>query len=165
MIAILPNTENDFETIRAIAEIVWPVTYGAILSKEQLDYMFDMMYSVKSLQAQADEKKHHFIIAYENKVPLGFASYAFDCEKTNKTKVHKIYILPDQQGKGIGKTMIDFILNEAKNKHDKAVYLNVNRFNSAKLFYEKIGFSIIKEEDIEIGNGYLMEDYVMEKAI
>lgn len=165
MIAILPNSESDFETIRAIAKIVWPVTYSEILSDEQLEYMFEMMYSVKSLQEQANKKKHHFIIAYENNKALGFASYEIDCEKTNKTKVHKIYILPNLQGKGIGKRIIEFISNEAIKKQNKAIYLNVNRYNSAKDFYLKIDFKIVKEEDIEIGSGYLMEDYVMEKSI
>lgn len=165
MITILPNSEPDFKTIRTIAKIVWPVTYGTILSKEQLDFMFEMMYSISSLQNQETKKHHHFIIAFENEIALGFASYEFDCEKTNKTKVHKIYILPNLQGKGIGKNMIEYISNEALGNKNKAVFLNVNRYNSAKDFYKKIGFKITKEEDIEIGNGYLMEDYVMEKEI
>jgi ribosomal protein S18 acetylase RimI-like enzyme len=165
MIRILPNSENDFQTIRNIAEIVWPVTYSAILSDAQLAYMFDMMYTVDSLQNQVVERKHRFIIAYENEIPLGFASYEFDCEKTNKTKVHKIYILPNRQGKGIGINVMDYISNEAKKNNETAVYLNVNRFNNAKLFYEKLGFKIVKEVDIEIGNGYLMEDYIMEKSL
>lgn len=165
MITIVPNSEKDFKTIRSIAEVVWPVTYSSILSKEQLDYMFEMMYSAKSLEEQSSLKNHHFIIACEDSTPLGFASYEFNCNNSNKTKVHKIYILPNLQGKGIGKKLIDFISNEASKKDDCAVFLNVNRFNSAKYFYEKIGFSITKEEDIDIGNGYLMEDYVMEKAI
>ncbi|MEI9808163.1 MAG: hypothetical protein WDO16_09960 [Bacteroidota bacterium] len=41
----------------------------------------------------------------------------------------------------------------------------MNRSNNAKLFYEKIGFIVIREEDIDIGNGYLMNDYVMEKQV
>ncbi|WNM18820.1 GNAT family N-acetyltransferase [Flavobacterium capsici] len=165
MITINQNSDSDFKTIRTIAKVVWPVTYGKILSQEQLDYMFEMMYSIESLQKQSQIKKHNFIIAYEDLIPLGFASYEFNCENSNKTKVHKIYILPNLQGKGIGKTIINYISDEALKQNDKAVFLNVNRYNSAKYFYEKIGFSIVKEEDIDIGNGYLMEDYVMEKAI
>ena len=165
MITILQNSENDFKAIRKIAEVVWPVTYGTILEKEQLDFMFEMMYSVASLQEQATSKHHHFIIAYENGVPCGFASFEHNCDDSGKTKVHKIYILPTLQGKGIGKKMIEYISEKALKQNNNAVFLNVNRFNSAKLFYHKIGFSIAKEIDIEIGNGYLMEDYVMEMPI
>lgn len=165
MITINQNSDSNFKTIRTIAKVVWPVTYGKILSQEQLDYMFEMMYSIESLQKQSQIKRHNFIIAYDDFTPLGFASYEFNCENSNKTKVHKIYILPNLQGKGIGKRIIDYISDEALKQNDKAVFLNVNRYNSAKCFYEKVGFSIVKEEDIDIGNGYLMEDYVMEKAI
>lgn len=165
MVAILANSDENFKSIRTIAEIVWPVTYEAILSKEQLDYMFEMMYSIKSLQEQSSVKNHQFIIAYENETPLGFASFEFNCDESNKTKVHKIYILPNLQGKGIGRKIIDFISNEALKQNNEAVYLNVNRYNNARFFYEKIGFKIVDEVDIEIGNGYLMEDYVMEKEI
>ncbi|MGV9004675.1 GNAT family N-acetyltransferase [Flavobacterium sp.] len=165
MIAILANTDNDFKTIIEIAEIVWPVTYGTILSKEQLDFMFQMMYSISALQEQATSKQHHFILAYENKVPIGFASYEFNCNKSNKTKVHKIYILPHLQGRGIGRDLIDYVIKEALYSRNDAIYLNVNRYNNAKHFYKKIGFRIVKEEDIDIGNGYLMEDYVMEKTL
>ena len=165
MITISSNTDADFKTIRALAEIVWPVTYGTILSKEQLDFMFEMMYSVGSLQEQATNKKHHFIIVYEDTIPLGFASFEFNCEQSGKTKVHKIYIVPNLQGKGIGRTLIEYISVEALNNNNDSIYLNVNRYNVAKTFYERIGLSITKEEDIDIGNGYLMEDYVMEKSL
>jgi ribosomal protein S18 acetylase RimI-like enzyme len=43
--------------------------------------------------------------------------------------------------------------------------LNVNRNNPAKIFYEKLGFAVLNEEDIDIGNGYFMNDYVMQKMI
>lgn len=165
MITISPNSESDFKTIISIAEIVWPVTYGAILANDQLHFMFEMMYSVASLQQHATSKNHHFIIAYENGVPCGFASFEHNCESSNKTKVHKIYILPTLQGKGIGKKMIEYVSVEALRKRENAIFLNVNRYNSAKLFYQKIGFIVTKEIDIEIGNGYLMEDYVMEMII
>lgn len=165
MVTILPNFESDFKAIRAIAKTVWPVTYSTILSKEQLEYMFEMMYSISSLQEQETLKNHQFIIAYENEVPLGFASYEFNCEKMEKTKIHKIYILPNLQGKGIGRALVDYISNEALKQSNRAVFLNVNRYNIAKNFYEKMGFKIVREEDIDIGNNYLMEDYVMEKSI
>ena len=123
------------------------------------------MYSVASLQKQANEKGHRFILATENEIPVGFASYEFNYNKKPKTKIHKIYILPNQQGKGIGKILIDFIINKAKERHQKGLILNVNKNNIAIRFYERIGFEISLEEVIDIGNGYVMDDYVMEKSI
>lgn len=165
MIVIENNSDSNFTEIRAIAEEVWPKTYGSILGQAQFDYMMEMMYSVASLQMQANEKQHHFILAKENKMAVGFASYEFNCNQTNKTKIHKIYILSTQQGKGIGKVLLDYIVKEAKRLDNKALFLNVNKYNPAQHFYKKLGFEITAEEVIDIGQGYVMDDYVMEKAI
>lgn len=165
MIEIQKNTDENFTSIRTIAAAVWPIAYGAILSQEQLDYMMEMMYSVSSLKLQSSAKKHRFILAKDEEMVLGFASYEFNFSKKPKTKIHKIYILTNHQGKGIGKSLIDFIVNEAKERHQKGLILNVNKKNTAIRFYESIGFSISNEEVIDIGNGFLMDDFVMEKTI
>ncbi|NBU81500.1 MAG: GNAT family N-acetyltransferase [Flavobacteriaceae bacterium] len=165
MIEIQKNTDENFTSIRTIAAAVWPIAYGAILSQEQLDYMMEMMYSVSSLKLQSSAKKHRFILAKDEEMVLGFASYEFNFSKKPKTKIHKIYILTNHQGKGIGKSLIDFIVNEAKERHQKGLILNVNKKNTAIRFYESIGFSISNEEVIDIGNGFVMDDFVMEKTI
>ena len=165
MIVIQRNTDKNFTSIRAIAEAVWPIAYSATLSQEQLDYMMEMMYSIPSLQLQANKKKHRFILAIEEETVLGFASYEFNYSKKPKTKIHKIYILTNHQGKGIGKALIDFIVNEAKERHQKGLILNVNKKNTAIRFYEIIGFKISNEEVIDIGNGFVMDVFVMEKTI
>ena len=43
--------------------------------------------------------------------------------------------------------------------------LNVNRFNPAKRFYERHGFQVVRDEVIAIGNGYVMDDHVMQRAL
>lgn len=81
------------------------------------------------------------------------------------TKIHKIYVLPNTQGKGIGKLLIDEVLKIAKQKKQSSLTLNVNRDNRAIQFYKHLDFKIVGEENIPIGNGFLMEDYIMEKGI
>ncbi len=162
MIDIQKNTDANFVSIRIIAEEVWPITYGEILSKQQLNYMMEMMYSMASLQKQSDEKGHHFILALNDKIPVGFASYEFNYNGTASTKIHKIYVLSNQQGKGIGKIFIDYITYEARKNNQEALLLNVNKNNVAIHFYKKLGFLITTEEVIDIGQGYVMDDYVME---
>ena len=165
IIVVESNSDYSFTDVRAIAQEVWPKTYGSILSQAQLDYMMDMMYSIEALQRQANEKQHQFIVAKENDISVGFASYEFDCNRTKKTKIHKIYVLSTQQGKCTGKILLDFIADEAKRQHNTAIFLNVNKYNSAQHFYKKLGFDIVEEVVIDIGSGYVMDDYVMEKEI
>ena len=91
MFSIVPNTDNQFAVVRAIAFEVWPKTYGAILTEVQLEYMLNMIYSVAALQEQANFKQHHFVLIYANDEPVGFASYEHNLNKSEKTKIHKIY--------------------------------------------------------------------------
>jgi len=162
-ITIRNATINDIELIRELTFKVWPQTYSSIISKEQIDYMLEMMYSNKSLALQMAEGSQ-FIIVQDTKKPVGFASYK--PVAINIYKLDKIYILQTQQGKGIGKFVIDYILQQIKDRGAESLQLQVNRNNiNAKLFYEKIGFRIIQEADFEIGNGYFMNDYVMQKKI
>ena len=164
MTTISEATVEDFETIRRIAHTTWPVAYGEILSKEQLDYMLEKMYSDAALLDNIN-KGHHFILAKENSVCLGFASFEHRYLNEKCTRLHKIYLLPETQGKGLGKMLLERITTLAKENNSDKISLNVNRFNKAYDFYKKVGFEVVGEEDLAIGNGYLMEDYKMELKI
>lgn len=154
--------EKDIPLIRKLSEQIWPQTYATILSADQISYMFGKMYSETSLLQQMKEK-HEFIIVNDGKVPVGFAS--FSLFQHGVYKLHKIYVMPQNQGRGTGKFIIEEILKAIHRKGGTALQLNVNRNNKAKSFYENLGFEIIREEDIDIGGGYFMNDYVMEKNI
>lgn len=161
MIAIRPAKKSDFTVIREIAFQTWPATYGEILSTEQLRFMLNKFYSLENLQLNVEQNQLFFIIS-ENEIPLGFLGIEHHFDKKPITKIHKIYILPNNQGKGIGKLAIDFVIKSALENQNNKIILNVNRFNRAVQFYQKMDFKIIQEIDIEIGDGYLMEDFVME---
>jgi GNAT superfamily N-acetyltransferase len=150
--------EDDIDIIKSLAEHIWPATYERMLSPEQIRYMMDLFYSDKSLREQME--RHTFLVAEIETAPVGFASYSSTLEK-GVDKLQKIYIDPGLQGKGIGKAMIAFIVDRQKALGSRALHLNVNRNNKARLFYEKLGFKIIREEDIDIGGNYWMNDYVM----
>ena len=154
---------DDIPLIRELTFRVWPQTYASILSQEQIDYMLEMMYSEFSLKNQMTKDGCQFIIVYENGNPVGFASYSE--EETHRWKLNKIYVLQNQQGKGTGKHMINYIIEEIKKQNANSLYLQVNRYNNAKSFYEKLGFAEIDFINLDIGNGYFMNDYVMEKKL
>jgi ribosomal protein S18 acetylase RimI-like enzyme len=162
VLSIRIATIEDIPLIRQLTFKVWPQTYAAILSPEQIDYMLEMMYSESSLQQQM-ESSCRFILVYDDKDPVGFASYQEI--KPAIWKLHKLYILSSQQGKGTGRFVIDHIIKEISQQGANALQLQVKRDNKAKLFYDKIGFVVTEEIKLDIGNGYYMEDYIMEKKI
>ena len=151
-------TEKDIPLIQDITNQVWPETYKAIITAGQITYMLNMMYSTASLQKQMNDG-HTFILVKDGDACVAFASYA--PVKENVYKLHKIYALADQQGKGIGRFIINHIIKEIKPAGATTLQLDVNRNNKAKGFYEKLGFKVIEEKDTHIGNGYYMNDYVM----
>jgi ribosomal protein S18 acetylase RimI-like enzyme len=157
-------TKNQLPLVQELAQKIWPNTYREILSVEQLRYMLDKFYSLESLKLQL-HSNHVFLLIQEKNTFLGFLDYELDYEKSGKTKIHKIYVLPETQGQGIGKLFVIYVEEIAKKANQHGILLNVNRFNKAVGFYENLGFNKTQTLDIQIGNGYLMEDYVMEKEL
>lgn len=159
MFNIRPAAAADIPLIRELTYQVWPQTYQSILSAEQIAYMLERMYSVASLEKQMEEGCR-FILVYEGEEPVGFAS--FQEMKPGLFKLHKLYVLPSQQGKGTGRSIVSYVLDEMEKKGGNTLQLQVNKNNPAKIFYEKLGFTAVDEIDLDIGNGYFMNDYIME---
>lgn len=152
---------QDIATIVSLADRTWKQTYRGVISDEQIEYMYGQMYTPEALLAQ-QENGHTFIIALENNEPMGFAS--FSNTEPSVYKIHKLYVLPETQGKGCGRFLVDTVAEEVKKLGATILELNVNRFNKAKHFYDKIGFSIYKEIDIPYGD-FVLNDYVMRREI
>ncbi|MNK15890.1 Protease synthase and sporulation negative regulatory protein PAI 1 [compost metagenome] len=155
---------GDYKIINDLAIKTWYDTYSSILSQEQLEYMLNTMYSLEAITEQIAIKGHHFFLLSEGEKYFGFASYELNYT-SGTTKLHKLYVLPETQGRGAGRLLISKIENAAKNNGNDKIVLNVNRYNNAANFYLKNGFTKAGEEDINIGNGYLMEDFIMEKGL
>ncbi|MDR6569624.1 GNAT family N-acetyltransferase [Chitinophaga ginsengisegetis] len=157
-------TVNDIPVIQDLTEKIWRPTYQSILTPEQIEYMIDMMYSTASLNKQITELQHQFLILQDDSTPIGFASYS-----TTGTpgifKLQKIYLDGNYQGKGVGKFLLEQVAQQVKERGANILELDVNRFNKAKQFYEKQGFSVYKEKKTDIGSGYIMDDYVMRKPL
>lgn len=165
MIQISPAQTEDLIHVQAIAHQTWPHTFGNILSPKQIDYMLNWMYDLNMLEKQQLEQGHTFLIAEETGEKLGFTGFQID-QEPGKTKIHKIYILPSAQGKGIGKKLIEAIKEIALEKNQYSLLLNVNKYNEGAIkFYEYLGFVNIKSEVIDIGNGYVMDDFVFEMKL
>ena len=165
MTNILKADINDLQTIQNLARKIWPFAYGEILSVDQLEYMLDKFYAIDSLTAQMKLSGHEFYLALNIDHPAGFMSVGKSPGDPSVYILHKIYVLPELQGKSIGKSLLNFAIEKTRMEGGKALQLNVNRHNKAFHFYKKNGFETILEEDIDIGNGYFMNDYRMELEV
>lgn len=161
MSGIRKATIDDIDIIYQLAHEIWPKVYDYMISKEQIIYMLNLIYSHTSLKEQINIKNHQFIIYTEEEKPKAFASYSPKENDRQVFRLHKLYVHPNLHGKGIGKKLINYIIDEMKSVGANALELNVNKVNKSIAFYKKIGFNILYPEIIDIGGGYVMDDYVM----
>ena len=158
-------TAEDIPLIRSMADVAFRDTYRDILSKEQIEYMMEWMYSEKSLAEQMTTEGHRFFIAEADGTGVGYASVSQDEEDV--FHLQKLYVLPNHQGQGVGKSLMEEATRHLKQVHPQPLRLelNVNRHNRAVGFYRQMGLAILREGDFPIGNGYYMNDYIMGKNL
>lgn len=164
MYQVRTATTSDIPLIQQLTDEIWRPTYKDLMTAEQLEYMINLIYSTSSLTSQMLEKQHQFILLYDGERPIGFASYSTTDEE-DVYKLQKIYLHGDYQGKGVGRLLLESVIKRVKAAHATILELDVKRDNKARFFYEKMGFTIVKEKDTDIGNGYWMRDYVMRRPL
>jgi GNAT superfamily N-acetyltransferase len=149
---------NDIPVIAALAKLIWNQHYPEVIGQEQVNYMLEMMYSADALKEQIEQKKHRFFLIENDGKEVGFVSVN-EVEK-GEWFLNKFYIDQTLSAKGIGTSTFHKIL---KLISPKKITLTVNRGNYKTVnFYFKLGFKIEKTAVFDIGNGYVMDDFVME---
>lgn len=155
---------NDIDLIISLAKKSWEKAYSQILSPEQISYMLQTMYSKIQLEKEMKTPHFHYQLIFLEDHPIGFIGYEHHYE-LGVTKLHRLYLLEKAKGFGIGKLSLNFVAEEAKKNQNKRLILNVNKNNTAKKFYENFGFSTYDEGVFDIGEGFVMDDFLMEYYI
>jgi len=150
---------SDIPTIKEIAEKAWRPTYEHILTEQQTLYMLDLMYNSLTLENQIKGNIAFFMVDLEQETVGYFALENID---DKIVKLHKLYLDPTQKQKGLGRKIIQYIKDWVLTNKSNRIILNVNKHNSAVQFYLKVGFTIIEDLILDIGEGYVMDDYVMQ---
>lgn len=154
---------HDIQAIHELAEKIWWPAYRNVISDEQIRFMLEDMYSEGSLMEQMNGGLEFWLAVREN-VPVAFAGYSLTESEKQIYKLHKLYVLPSEQGRGTGTKLIDHISALAKSAGGKILELNVNRGNQAQHFYRKAGFDVFETVDIPYHH-FVLNDYVMRKAL
>jgi len=163
-VTVQPATLADIPTIITLAEATWEPTYRFILSKEQIDYMYRVIYTPASLQRQMTDDQHIFLLLLVDGHPAGYASFSRLPTGEALYKLHKIYVLPSHQGQGLGQRLVLAVEQAVRAAGGTTLELNVNRYNPAVSFYERLGYQRHREDDIPIGP-YWMNDFILRKEL
>lgn len=164
MIDIIPaNKTSDYILIENLADVIWREHYIPMVGKPQIDYMLDKFQSAKAISKQTETEGLEYFVLTFNKVPAGYMAF----KKEDKYLfLSKLYVLSTYRGHKIGKAAIKFIEEKAKTLNLQAIRLgvNINNTNSIKA-YKKLGFVEIGTKITDIGSGFVMDDFIMEKQV
>lgn len=163
VIEVHPLATADIPAIATLARTVWQVAYREIITQAQIDHMLVERYSAGSLLAYLDADDRWFDVAWADGQATGFCA----CElHAGEYKLDKLYIDPQAQRRGIGGMLIGKAADRARNIGFAAMILAVNKRNEQAIAaYRKHGFEVRESVCVDIGNGFVMDDFIMEKKL
>lgn len=156
-------TADDIDAVSALARVVWQATYPPLISQAQIDTMLADRYAPARVREQLDDPDHAWWVARQDPALVGFAHAIRD---ETGCKLDKLYVHPAQQRRGIGAALVRAVEDWARRQQARHLWLQVNRGNTQAIrAYEKYGFQIVASRVFDIGNGFVMDDHVMERVL
>ena len=156
------QTKHHFITIEELAINIWNEHYIPIIGKQQVDYMLDKFQSASAMEDQVANGAMYYLLEHNSQM-VGYFSFSII---EDFLFLSKLYVLSSSRGNGIGREALSFMQQQTKDSGLKKIQLTVNKYNTNSIkAYEKMGFNRIDEVVQDIGNGYVMDDFVLEKVI
>lgn len=162
---IKPAAVADLTAIRELATLIWHAYYPAIVTREQIDYMLERMYALETLREELLNRGVRFDRLLLGDEFIGFASYG-PTDAPLAWKLHKLYLLPAYHGKGLGSQLLRHSELQARHGGAQRLTLNVNKRNAQAIAaYQRNGFVVLESITLDIGGGFVMDDFVMVKPL
>lgn len=162
-VVLRPMTEADFTTVANLAHAIWNAHYITIIGKAQIDYMLNGRFTAENLRRYVNATDRWLDLLELDGMPIGYCSYARTLEEM---KLEQLYLLPAFHGRGLGTRMLDHVAARALASGCRSLMLTVNKRNEKAIStYRRAGFEIREEVVFDIGNGFVMDDFVMTKPL
>ncbi len=153
---LFANEEAKIREMSQMASAIVKEHYDPIIGPGQNDYMIRKFQSVEAIREQLAQGYRYFFVRVEGQ-NIGFMAFY---PRGSAMYLSKFYLYKQERGKGFSRKMMDFVAQEAQKAGLTSIELNVNKHNSARSAYEKLGFKVIRKEKNDIGHGFFMDDYV-----
>jgi ribosomal protein S18 acetylase RimI-like enzyme len=164
-LSIIAATEDDLAAVAELAGVIWRRHYPGIITQEQIEYMLALGYSRAALRRFLDAEGAGLDVARVGDRLAGFGAY-YRLDGTQELKLDKLYVHQDFHGRGVGSRLIATAEGAARGQGCSALVLNVNKRNGQAIrAYERNGFTIREGVVVDIGGGFMMDDYVMAKPL
>ena len=152
----------DIKTIETLAKEIWTQHYTPIIGTEQVVFMLKNIQSEQAIISDIDSGQVYDIVYYSD-IPCAYSAYKLD---NNTIFLSKFYVKQNHRGKGIAREMLKRIEAYAHKHKSVRVWLKCNKYNTDSISaYKKLGFSVAEACITDIGDGFIMDDYVLEKVL
>lgn len=157
MINIKTTQPNDAHILAALAREIWQEHYTAILGEEQVRYMLETLQSEPAIHRDLENGKIYWLVQVNNQ-DAGYVCYE---SHEHTLFLSKFYLTEAARGKGLGRFLFEKLKKVAADQNKRSIELTVNKYNAPTIAaYQKMGFKQIREQVANIGNGFVMDDYV-----
>jgi GNAT superfamily N-acetyltransferase len=164
-IQILPASEEHLPALAELAGVIWRACYPGIISPAQIEFMLARMYSPDALREEIRSQNIRFYRLLVAGCFSGFASIG-PTDAAGVMKLHKLYLLPELHGRGLGSRLLEHCQIEARRLGSRRLILAVNKGNlRAIAAYERNGFIVQQAVTTDIGSGFVMDDFIMGKDL
>jgi ribosomal protein S18 acetylase RimI-like enzyme len=160
-----PLEERDFDSVAGLARTIWLAHYTTIVTTEQIEYMLRSRFAPSNLRLYLRAEDRWMDLLEVDGELAGYCSYASTSE-TEEMKLEQLYLLPRLHGLGLGASMLGHVERRALDRGSRTLILQVNKRNEKAIkLYRRSGFAIREEVVVDIGGGFVMDDYVMAKRL
>ena len=159
---LLAASPNDHFVIAKLAQEIWRQHFTAIIGQVQVEYMLGKFQTVDAVAAQIESGSEYYLVKLDGEL-VAYMGLVPELDR-QKMMLSKIYVKNSCHGRGVGRAMLDFIESRCRSHGVVTLWLTVNRFNSGPIeWYKRHGFVIVDAVKKDIGSGFFMDDYIMEK--
>jgi len=160
-----PLEERDFDAVAALARTIWLAHYTTIITAEQIEYMLRGRFAPDNLRRYLRAEDRWMDVLEIGRELVGYCSYAPTTE-IGEMKLEQLYLLPRLHGLGLGAMMLGHVERSAFDRGARTLILQVNKRNEKAIkLYRRVGFATREEIVVDIGGGFVMDDYVMAKRL
>lgn len=162
------ESNEDVEKLAEMASAIWNEYWPALIGQAQTDYMVENFQSLDAIKHDMANNAYEYWFIVDDELPansqiVGYTGGHADPE-TNRFFISKIYLLKEARGKGYSSRTIEFYDQLCKDRELDAMYLTVNKGNEMAIrAYDAKGFKTIDSVETDIGQGFIMDDYIMER--
>lgn len=163
--SLRPLEERDFVAVAELARAIWLAHYVTIITTGQIEYMLQRRFTTENLRRYLGTRERWMDVLECDGALAGYTSYAL-MRDPREVKLEQLYLLPQLHGRGLGRQMLEHVERAARREGARRLVLQVNkRNNKALAFYRRASFTVREEAVFDVGQGYVMDDYVMEKEL